>query len=365
MYNKLMDYETLKLAIYDLNEDEKFYKSYRNAHHSPEELDAFLRSLDQEDVFKRHLLILEWSKTIPIGQTYDDTFFFDMTNQNAIIVQRHNRYSPALVHSHTFFELIYVYDGKCTQKIENHSFPLQMGDVCIIPPGVRHSIEVNDDTSVIFNVLIRKETLHSIFFNFLSINNVLSSFFLNNLYSQKSNSYILFHTGSDLEMKRGFLYMYWEFLNKDLYYYQMIATTLTLVFGLLIRNYSRYVEMPGTSNKTESQAEKILQEMQCNYATATIKSVANQFGYSEEYVSKLIKNFTGKSFTKAMQEIRMTKAEDLLINTNMTVESISLSVGYSNMEHFIRLFKRLHKETPTGYRKVHSENTTRVVTARI
>lgn len=365
MYNRSMDLETLKLAIYDLNADEKFYKNYSRARQDPQILDDFLHSLDPDDVEKRHLLILEWAQTIPIGQKYDDTFFFDLTDQNAIIVQRHNRYSPALVHSHTFFELIYVYDGKCIQKIGNHSFSLQMGDVCIIPPSVRHSIEADDDTSVIFNVMIRKETLHSIFFNFLSSNNVLSTFFLNNIYSQKSNSYILFHTGSDFEIKRGFLYMYWESINKDLYFYQMIANTLTLCFGLLIRNYSRYVEMPAAYNKTESQAEKILQEMQCNYKIVTIDSIASQFGYSEEYISKLIKNFTGKSFTKALQDIRMSKAEDLLVNTNMTIENISVSVGYSNMEHFIRLFKRIHDQTPTRYRKEHSNNKERAIIARI
>ena len=74
------------------------------------------------------------------------------------MVQKHNRYSPALIHSHTFFELVYVYDGKCTQEISGQTISMKTGDFCVIPPSVEHSISVYDD-SIIINIMLRRNTL--------------------------------------------------------------------------------------------------------------------------------------------------------------------------------------------------------------
>lgn len=46
----------------------------------------------------------------------------------------------------------------------------------------------------------------------------------------------------------------------------------------------------------------------------------------------------------------MKKARTLLKNGNMTVENIAASVGYPNVEHFNRTFKKLFDMTPIQYR---------------
>ena len=46
----------------------------------------------------------------------------------------------------------------------------------------------------------------------------------------------------------------------------------------------------------------------------------------------------------------MKKAKVLLKNGNMTVENIALAVGYQNVEHFNRLFKKMFEMTPVQYR---------------
>ena len=55
-------------------------------------------------------------------------------------------------------------------------------------------------------------------------------------------------------------------------------------------------------------------------------------------------------FGETVKRVRMKKARALLKGTNMTVESIALSVGYQNVEHFNRLFKKAYKMTPVQYR---------------
>ncbi|MCP1111049.1 AraC family cel operon transcriptional repressor [Lachnospiraceae bacterium PF1-21] len=348
-----MDIETLRLKIYEMNEDEIFYRDYYYARQQSYSLEKFLANLNMEDVLRRHLLIPEKPETIPLQ--YEDTFFFEMNNTNSIIAQKHNRYAPAIFHKHTFFELMYVYDGHCQQKFAHTEFHLKTGDICIIPPGIEHTISLNDE-SIVFNILIRKNTLHNIFYNFLSTPNILSSFFLSNIYAEKGNDYIIFHTGSDLEIQRGFLYMLWETTNKEMYHYQMISYTLMLVFGLLIRNYENTVDMPIFTKRVDVQRFALLQYIQEHYTDIRLENVAKHFHYTPEYTSKLIKETTGMTFTEIIQRIRIEKAQEMLQNTNLSIATISEKVGYDAPEYFIRLFKKNVQMTPSVYRKTYTSS---------
>lgn len=349
-----MDYDTLRSEIYRLNEDEEFYKKYYYARQQDYSLAEFLSKLDMVQVKQRNLLVPELPETIP--PRFEDSFFFDRETNSTIITQRHNRYAPPINHDHSFFELIYVYDGKCTQTISRNKVELTTGDICIVPPGISHSISVFDNSSVILNCLIRKRTLHNIFFNFLNKSNILSTFFLNNIYSENGNNYIIFHTGMDMEIQRGFLYTYWESLNKDLYFDQMIGYTLMIIFGLLIRNYEKSVELPVFTQKTDVQRFALLQYIQDNFSSVTLEAVASRFHYTPEYTSLLIKKTTGQTFTQILQQLRIEKAQALLQETNLSVSDISHEIGYENTEHFIRLFKKKLYMTPTEYRKIGYPN---------
>ena len=78
--------------------------------------------------------------------------------------------------------------------------------------------------------------------------------------------------------------------------------------------------------------------------------MAEHFHLSEPYISKYIKDKSGKTFGDFVQGIRMKKARTLLKNSNMTVENIAYTVGYQNVEHFNRLFKKKYNMTPIQYR---------------
>ena len=90
--------------------------------------------------------------------------------------------------------------------------------------------------------------------------------------------------------------------------------------------------------------------MQANYQTITLPDMAAQFHLSEPYISKYIREKSGKTFGEHLTKIRMKKARTLLKNGNMTVENIALSVGYQTVEHFSRTFRKLYDMTPIQYR---------------
>ena len=282
--------------------------------------------------------------------THIDEQTFILENMDISFV-RHARYTPAFWHRHDFFEIIFVQNGTCTNYVLGRSIPMRTGDICIMAPDVTHSLSAFHDEDYIINILIRKSTLHNIFFNFLNSPNILSAFFLNNIYSENGNDYIVFHTGNDNEIRSGFLWMYWESLNRSLYWDQMISYTLMITFGLLIRNYEKSSELPTFNRKSDVQRFALLQFIQENYATVTLEQVAEKFHYTPEHVSRLFKSTTGKTFTQLLQQVRIEKAQILLSDTNLTVADIASQVGYDTTEHFIRLFKKNLKITPTEYRK--------------
>ena len=78
--------------------------------------------------------------------------------------------------------------------------------------------------------------------------------------------------------------------------------------------------------------------------------MAEKFHLTEPYLSKYIKEKSGKTFGENLQNIRMKRAKSLLKNSAMTVENIAYAVGYQNVEHFNRTFKKKFEMTPIQYR---------------
>ena len=101
----------------------------------------------------------------------------------------------------------------------------------------------------------------------------------------------------------------------------------------------------------EERIIEIISYIQKNYVDVTLETLAEHFHLSTPYLSKYIKEKAGMTFQEAVREERMKKARNLLKYTNDTVETIAACVGYENVEHFNRLFKRSYGITPVQYRK--------------
>ena len=95
---------------------------------------------------------------------------------------------------------------------------------------------------------------------------------------------------------------------------------------------------------------EIMNYIQANYLNVTLESLSDKFYLSKPYLSKYIKEKSGMTFGELVKKVRLKKAKTLLKSSSMTVESIALSVGYQNVEHFNRLFKKAFSMTPVQYR---------------
>ncbi len=101
----------------------------------------------------------------------------------------------------------------------------------------------------------------------------------------------------------------------------------------------------------EERIVDIISYIQTNYTDVTLESLADHFHLSKPYLSKYIREKSGSTFQEVVRDHRMKKAMALLKETNYTVETIATTVGYENVEHFNRLFKKYCGMTPMQYKK--------------
>lgn len=104
--------------------------------------------------------------------------------------------------------------------------------------------------------------------------------------------------------------------------------------------------------KVNRVVEKGMEFIKTNYyEDLTLKMVSDRVGLSESHFSRIFIKHTGKSFTDFLTFIRIEKAKVLMSTTDMKIYEIAAEVGYSNTEHFSRMFKKITGCSPNNFRK--------------
>ena len=84
--------------------------------------------------------------------------------------------------------------------------------------------------------------------------------------------------------------------------------------------------------------------------------LANEFSLSTDYISRLIKEETGRSFKEYVVELRMNEAKGLLIHRpEWTITDIATACGYRSASNFIKQFRDYIGSTPLQYRRENGD----------
>lgn len=86
------------------------------------------------------------------------------------------------------------------------------------------------------------------------------------------------------------------------------------------------------------------------YQNLTLSSLANMLDLSVRQTQRLLKKNYGKTFTQKLTEARTAAATSMLSNTNMSITEISERLGYSSIEYFSNVFRRVMGMSPRDYR---------------
>lgn len=78
----------------------------------------------------------------------------------------------------------------------------------------------------------------------------------------------------------------------------------------------------------------MLKHVEQEYKTCTLESAAAIAGYSPAYLSNLIKEKTGRTFSQIKLDQQLSEAAYLLNNTGLSITRVAQKVGISNMSYF-------------------------------
>lgn len=82
---------------------------------------------------------------------------------------------------------------------------------------------------------------------------------------------------------------------------------------------------------------------------------AAAFGVSPGHLSRCFAATTGRTFQQATRQIRMDKARQMLVETNLKVTAIANEVGFTDPSRFVLEFRKELGVTPGRYRKTHGK----------
>ncbi|MFZ7942690.1 response regulator transcription factor [Neobacillus sp. 19] len=108
-------------------------------------------------------------------------------------------------------------------------------------------------------------------------------------------------------------------------------------------------EVKGKYSQLVEESIKIL-ESHYN-ESLSLEDICNQISVSKNYFCYLFKREVGISLWQYLTELRLEKAKELLLETDMKNYEISFQVGYDNPSYFSMLFKKYESMTPNEFRK--------------
>ena len=333
-----------------LSEREKFFKQMYQAH--PE------AHLDQEKTLKEiaHLLpeaADQMKKDSELlfrpADSLTETRFPSALD---VALYYHARYAPAFLHSHSFFEVIYVLNGNCKNIFASQMIEMCAGEIFIVTPGTVHALSAFSDDCAIINLMVRGSTFEKTFLQALPQTGFLHSFFHHALYHPDTDTSLYFKSKPDSLLTELVRQMWQEFHSQKNYYDSMLNALLTTFFIQLLRNHEKTVVINNQNEKYQDEnIIYILKYLEMHWDTLTLGDLAAFFNYSERQMSRILKNCTGQTFTALQQQAKLSHACELLKHPNISIRSIAEKIGYSNITYFYNLFQKQFHISPAEYRK--------------
>lgn len=109
---------------------------------------------------------------------------------------------------------------------------------------------------------------------------------------------------------------------------------------------------PGRSTVVPEAVNRFLESVfDPDRLPGSIASYAAQTGISENYLSRLVKQYTGRSVGAWIDIVRIQRAKRMLSSTPLPIIDIAAAVGVEDQSYFSRLFKKETGLTPSAFRK--------------
>ena len=247
------------------------------------------------------------------------------------------------LHWHERMELLLIYSGSLSFRINNMEFIAEENHLVIIPPGRTHTGTAGKNgvryRTVMFDV--------TMFYNSASA----SENYLKPIVKQSTD----FIPVTD---DREIVALCDALIKEQLSGYTassliVIGKTYELL-GLLFRRCICESPLPMPNERFKNVLDFIGENFCMDVSSADL---ARHFGYDEAYFCRQFKAVTGLTPMNYIQILRLELAKEKIKSSSLKISEISTICGFSDASYFTRCFKKRYKMTPTEYALGFKENT--------
>lgn len=293
--------------------------------------------------------------------------FYSQINQN----EAGEIISNLSLHSHDFYEIMFVLSGEVYVNIENERHVYQKGSCCILNKNVKHAEEYNTDFEIVF-LQISTELMKQIYAT-LSLN-----FFDSEKDNGKSDmiDFLSKNVGNESDKKKSYVDFIPNCSDDDIvasihnYFDAITKETMMPQFDSSIRvfqalqNIFVYLSTPGHFSTIPVQIgttteniifDQIVSAMLETDGRISRSQLSEKLNYSGVYLNEICKKYTGKSLFDYGMTFCMKKAASLIADSNDNINDISIALGFNNRTHFYKVFKEQYGMTPAEYRRVNRD----------
>lgn len=275
---------------------------------------------------------------------------YDLTytdfNPTVFYVSKLKMVKEGVYHDHDFTELAYILSGKGKYLVDGNEYDVSAGDLVICNPGVMHTHVVTNLKEPTIEFISGFTDFH---FKNMSPNSI-----------ELENGGCILHTEGELrqEISMHCYAMIAEREGNQVGRYFMFKTHLMQMLLLVAREITVVEKPEQKSYNFESYnksyaVNRIINYLNENYEhKISLEQIAHNMYLSPVYISKIFKEETGESPINYLIKIRLEKAKDILLNgKDGSIKNIANQVGYDDVYHFSKLFKKYYGISPLYYRK--------------
>lgn len=114
---------------------------------------------------------------------------------------------------------------------------------------------------------------------------------------------------------------------------------------------SELINKPEENTASSFIVKNALQYIDENYKSKIMLSeVAENIYVSQWHLSKLLHRHTGQNFSEILNNVRIEKAKGLLDNPALRIGEVAEEVGFIDIAHFSKVFKKIVGMSPNEYR---------------
>ncbi|MCR4677115.1 MAG: AraC family transcriptional regulator, partial [Sphaerochaetaceae bacterium] len=272
-----------------------------------------------------------------------------LENGKQIDIRPHTRFVHFPKHTHNYIEMIYMVQGSTIHLIDNEKIILNEGDLLLLNQNATQEILPAGEADIAVNFMILPSFFDETFKVIYSEENLLKDFIVSCLTRNGSKSnYLYFNAGGIVPVQNLMENLIWNLIAEEPKKRSVDQLTMSLLFLSLV-NHSDRIHVAQKSFEQKLTLE-VLRYIDQFYPNATLQDMADRSKMDVYTLSRIIKRQTGEPFKTLLEKKRLSQACFLLSNTDLTIEDISLNVGYENLSFFYRLFQRTYGRTPREYR---------------